>query len=160
VAAEQAERGAILRRGAIKVVGRSQAAGAHHVLNRDRRVARNEPADMARDEPRRKVVAAARSVADNKVELAALVKRLHRVLSLPGGGRDGGKHDGRDLRRTGASADRHECACAFKPAKKSDLHPEERPQGASRRMAASRCRASILRDARKSALLRMRWQIF
>src|SRR5262245_50563786 len=115
---------------------------------------------MARDEPRREVVAAARSIADNKVELAALVKRLHRVLSLPGGGGDGGKQDGGDRRRTGASANRHECAWAFEAAKKADLHPEERPQGASRRMAARLCRASILRDTRNSALLRMRWQIF
>jgi hypothetical protein len=38
-------------------------------------------------------------------------------------------------------------------------HPEERPKAASRRMAASSCRASILRDARKSALLRMRLEI-
>jgi hypothetical protein len=38
-------------------------------------------------------------------------------------------------------------------------HPEERPKAASRRMAAGSGRASILRDARKSALLRMRSEI-
>src|SRR6266849_9622636 len=37
-----------------------------------------------------------------------------------------------------------------------DLTLRSALQGASRRMAASPCRASILRDARKSALLRMR----
>src|SRR5258706_14153124 len=36
---------------------------------------------------------------------------------------------------------------AFERVKKFQPHPEERPKGASRRMAASHCRASILRDA-------------
>src|SRR5258708_13720249 len=41
-----------------------------------------------------------------------------------------------------------------------DLILRSAHQGASRRMAASPCRASTLRDARKSALLRMRSELF
>src|SRR5258708_16448502 len=48
---------------------------------------------------------------------------------------------------------------AFERVKQSQPHPEERPKGASRRMATSLYRASILREDRKSTRLNSSHQI-
>src|SRR4029077_17762381 len=93
VAAEYAEGGAILRRGCIQVVGCSQAAGAHHVLHHDRRMARKESSDMTRNEPCRKIVTAAGSVADDEIDLAAAVEGLDSNFGLSEDDRRGRKHD-------------------------------------------------------------------
>ena len=114
VAAEHAEGGAVLGRGAVEKVGRPQAAGARHVLHRDRRIARNEAPEVPRQQPRREVVAAARPVADDQVDLPALVEGFDRVLSPHRAGRHDGEQDrGREPHSATAPVDRHERAVAI-----------------------------------------------
>jgi hypothetical protein len=52
--------GAIVRRDIGEIVGGVDAAGAWHVARDDRRFARNEAADVARQQPRAEVVVVAR----------------------------------------------------------------------------------------------------
>jgi len=69
---------------------------------------RNVPADMARQEPRREIVAAARPVADDQIDLTALVEGLNGVLGLRGDG-SGGEHGRyRETDCYTASTHRHE----------------------------------------------------
>src|SRR5215472_16800792 len=103
VAAEDAEGRAVLRRGAVEPVGGTQAAGAGHVLYRDRRVARDEPADVARDQPRREIVAAARPVADDQVDLPSLIECRDGVLGVRRTGERAGQRDSRETRKAACS---------------------------------------------------------
>ena len=80
VAAEQREGGAVLRRQRVEVVGRAQAAGARHVLHHDAGIAGNVAADMAREQTREAVIAAAGAVADDQVDLPAAVEIFNVVL--------------------------------------------------------------------------------
>ena len=78
-AADRADRGAVMRRHAVEIIGKTQAAGAFEVLRHQRRIAGNMPAEMPADHPRIKVISAADAVADIKVDGAALVEIAHRV---------------------------------------------------------------------------------
>jgi len=85
--AEQTDRGAVLGRDRVEVVGGAQAAGARHVLHHDIGIARDVAAEMARQQARDDVVTAARPVADDQIDLLALVEILHRRLGPRGGGK-------------------------------------------------------------------------
>ena len=58
----------------IDEIGRAQAAGAGHLLGNDRGIARNVLAEIAAEQPRIGVVAAADAVADDQRDVAALVE--------------------------------------------------------------------------------------
>src|SRR5262249_21237307 len=74
VARERADGGAVLGREVVEIIDRAQAAGARHVLHDHARIAGNEPAEMARQEPRIGVVTAARPIADDQIDLLAPVE--------------------------------------------------------------------------------------
>src|SRR6516165_163652 len=81
IAAEQTDCGAVLGRDRVEVVGGAQAAGARHVLHHDIGIARNVAAQMTRQQARDDVVTAARPVADDHIDLLALVEIFDRALS-------------------------------------------------------------------------------
>src|SRR5215467_5172870 len=79
------------------------------MLDNGRRMARNEPADMARHKPRGEIVAAAGTVANDQIDLAAVVKRFHGVLCVPAGrGRGGEQGRARETDYRTISVHRHE----------------------------------------------------
>ena len=82
---DDAERGAILRRDLVKVVGGAQAAGARHVLGDHQRRAGKMFSKMARDHAAVEVVAAAGRVADREGDGLAGEERLGRLRLRHGG---------------------------------------------------------------------------
>ncbi len=76
---EHRDGGAVLRCHIINVVGRAKASRTRHILHDDRRVARNEAAEMAREHPGIDVVTAPTPVTDNNRDLLALVKVLNGI---------------------------------------------------------------------------------
>jgi len=88
IAAEQTDCGAVLGRDRVEVVGGAQAAGARHVLHHDIGIARNVAAEIARQQARDDVVTAARPVADDQIDLLALVEIVDRRLGACGYGKD------------------------------------------------------------------------
>ena len=81
--AKMRDRGAVLRRVVVEVIDRAQRARARHVLHHDGRIARNVAPDMARDQPAIDVVAAAGPIADDQVDLPALVEIGDRIGARP-----------------------------------------------------------------------------
>ena len=65
---------AVLRRVSLEMLHRPQAAGARHVHHDDRWRPGDVPADVARNQPRVDVVAAAGRIADHKAQRLALIK--------------------------------------------------------------------------------------
>ena len=90
-AADGADHRAVLVGDVVEPVGEPQAAGAFHVLRRHLRIAGNVLAEMARDQPRVDVVAAADAVADHHVDGLALVELGRRL-----GGRAAGAQHGKN----------------------------------------------------------------
>src|SRR5262249_26194939 len=86
---------AVFRGDGIKIVGRLEAAGAAHVLRHHVGVAGKMLAEMSRQQPSIRIVAAAHAVADEKGNGLAAVEILD-----PGGasalGREGGGERGRN----------------------------------------------------------------
>ena len=64
----RAEDGAVARRRRIEKIGEPEAPGALHVLRHDGRISRNVLADMPRQEPAIKVIAAADAIADLQID--------------------------------------------------------------------------------------------
>src|SRR5262249_27631410 len=60
-------------------VGGAQAAGAGHVLRNDRRIARDVPAQMARDHARISIVAATGAIADDEGDVPAAEEFAERM---------------------------------------------------------------------------------
>ena len=73
-AADDAERGAVLRRGVVEVDGRNEAAGARHIAHDHAGIAGEVLAEMAREQPRGRVIGAAGGEADDDGDLLALVE--------------------------------------------------------------------------------------
>ncbi len=97
-AADRAERGAVLRRDAIKIIGEPQTAGAFHVLRHQRRIAGDMRAHVAADHARIEVVGAAGRVADIEVDIAVLVEVLDALREHDRGRRNDRNQRGRDQR--------------------------------------------------------------
>jgi hypothetical protein len=76
---DHVQRGAVARRDGRKPIGRVNAAGAGHVARDDRRLARDVPAHMPRDEPAAVVIIVARRSADNEIDGLAAIKVRYRV---------------------------------------------------------------------------------
>src|SRR5262249_19541064 len=74
-----ADDGAVLGRDVVEKIGGAQAAGAGHVLRDDRRIARDVPAEVARDHASVGVVAAPGAIADNEGDVAAAVEIGERI---------------------------------------------------------------------------------
>src|SRR5262249_57900639 len=79
VARERGDGGAVLRRDIVKVIDCAQTTGARHVLYDHRRMSGNELAEMPRKQPRMDVVAATWPIADDQIDLPALVEVGERV---------------------------------------------------------------------------------
>jgi hypothetical protein len=80
IAAEQAEGRPIPRRDGIEIVDRAQAARSRHVLRDDRGMPGKVAAEMARQQAPDHVVAAARPVSDDQIDLPAAIELIGRVL--------------------------------------------------------------------------------
>src|ERR1043166_7557183 len=74
---EHLHRGAVSRRDVVEIAGRHRAGRARHVLHHERRIARDKAAEVARDEPRIGVVAAADRGADQHRDALAFVELFH-----------------------------------------------------------------------------------
>src|SRR5215472_1870986 len=78
-APEYAEHRAVLRGGVVNIIGGTQAAGARHVLDHDRWMARNVLAEMSSKYARAGVIPAADAVADNDGDRAAAIEAVDRL---------------------------------------------------------------------------------
>ena len=103
-AADGADHRAVLVGDVVEPVGEPQAAGAFHVLRRHRRIAGNVLAEVARDQPRVDVVAAADAVADHHLDGLALVE-LGRRLGGCAAGAQHGKNGGGSEQHLGGAHD-------------------------------------------------------
>ena len=103
-ALDEREGGAVARRGVENVIGRGEAAGRRLVLYDDGRIAGDEPAEVARHQPRQLIVAAAHGRAADDGNLFAGEK-----IVCPRGRGEGGRgcRDKRCRHRTRASLPQH-----------------------------------------------------
>ncbi len=79
VARKGGDRGAVVRRGIGEEVDGAQTAGARHVLHDHVWIAGNVPAEMSGEQPSIDVIAAAGAVADDQLDLLALVELGDRI---------------------------------------------------------------------------------
>ena len=89
---EHADRGAVLRRNGIEIIGHLDAARSDHVLHHERRVAGNMRLHEPREQPRLKIIAAADVDADIHVDRLAPVE----IGDGIGAGRESGQRQLRD----------------------------------------------------------------